>query len=177
VSKLLFKNNASGTLSAEMTAIATSFALGVGEGNAFPNPTSGQSFMVTLQNGANIEIMEVTARSGDTFTVVRAQEGTTAQIWAIGTPVEMRLTAGVMDRFFQLLAATVDFAATLALGTTGKITGGTLEGNTLTPHDQQPEPQDRQRQAGRWEHGAADCPAERRRHAHHRRLENPDAVG
>jgi hypothetical protein len=83
--------------------------------------------MVTLQNGANIEIMEVTARSGDTFTAVRAQEGTTAQIWAIGTPVEMRLTAGVMDRFFQLLAATVDFAATLALGTTGKITGGTLE--------------------------------------------------
>lgn len=131
MTKLLFRNNASGTLAADMTAIATTFTLGVGEGNGFPNPGSNQSFMITAQNGASIEIMEVTGRAGDVFTVARAQEGTTAGVWATGTPIEMRLTAGVMDRFFQLLAETVDFAKTLALGTTGKITGGTVENSTL----------------------------------------------
>ena len=131
MSKYLFKNNASGTLAAEITAIATSIPLGVGAGAAFPNPGTGEAFIATLQVGADIEIVEVTSRSGDTLTVTRAQEGTTARIWPVGTPIEMRLTAGLMATFFQLLANTVDFAKTLALGTTGKITGGTLDGNTL----------------------------------------------
>lgn len=130
--KYLFKNNASGTLSAAITSLATSLTLDVGQGVNFPNPTTNQGFIATLQVGSDIEIVEVTQRSGDVFTITRAREGTLARAWPIGTPVEMRVTAGLMATFFQLFAEVVDFGKTLALGTGGKITGGTIESTTLT---------------------------------------------
>lgn len=40
------------------------------------------------------EIVKVTARSTDSLTVVRAQEGTSAASWASGSKAELRLTAG-----------------------------------------------------------------------------------
>lgn len=132
MAKFLFKNNASSTLAADLTAIGTVITLGVGGGAVFPNPATNESFRLTLQVGAAIEIVECTARTGDSLTVVRALEGTAAQVWPTGTPVEMRMTAGLMSSLFQLFAETVDFGKTLALGTLGKITGGTLDSNTIT---------------------------------------------
>lgn len=94
----LFTNNAQGTLSADITSLATSLSLGVGEGVLFPNPTSGQVFRATIQSGALQEIVEVTARVGDTFTIVRAKENTTARAWTAGATVQLRLTAEIMER-------------------------------------------------------------------------------
>ena len=93
----LFANNATGSLSADITAIATSLSLGVGEGSLFPNPVAGESFRVTIYSGALSEIVEVTARAGDVFTIVRARENTTGRAWSAGSAVQLRLTAEQLE--------------------------------------------------------------------------------
>jgi hypothetical protein len=51
-------------------------------------------FYATLADASNnIEIVKVTARAADAFTIARAQEGTTAHAYTAGDRVELRLTA------------------------------------------------------------------------------------
>lgn len=50
--------------------------------------------MVTLATISGVEIVKVTARTGDVFTIERAQEGTSAQSFDAGAKVQMRITAG-----------------------------------------------------------------------------------
>lgn len=96
---ILFTNNASTTLSASITSGATSLTVATGAGALFPNPTAPDYFLVTLQgiSGTPIEIVKCTARSADTLTIVRAQEGTTASAFTGGDKVELRVTAGQMS--------------------------------------------------------------------------------
>src|SRR5690606_32111243 len=49
---------------------------------------------------SQFEIMRCTARNGDTLTVVRAQEGTSAITFSAGDVVELRLTAGTLEENF-----------------------------------------------------------------------------
>lgn len=92
----LFTNNGVATLGSAATSGATSLTLASGTGALFPNPVAPDYFVATLANSGEtaFEIVKVTARSGDTLTVVRAQEGTTAAAWASGDKCELRLTAG-----------------------------------------------------------------------------------
>ena len=53
------------------------------------------------------EIVKVTAISGNTLTVVRAQEGTTARAFSTSNTIEARLTAGIMNLFPQLDGGTL----------------------------------------------------------------------
>ena len=97
----LFTNNASTTTASAITNVATSITLATGKGALFPSPTGGDFFLVTLvgYTGAtetSWEIVKCTARTGDVLTVVRAQEGTTAVAWAVGTVLELRVTAGTL---------------------------------------------------------------------------------
>ena len=101
---ILFANDASTTLAASITSVATSLNVAAGTGTKFPNPGVNQSFQLTMRDAATqllTEIMTVTARSGDTFTVERAQEGTTAQAWAAGDLCINNITAGTAGAFFQ----------------------------------------------------------------------------
>jgi hypothetical protein len=95
---ILFTNNASTNLAASITSGATSLTVTTGTGSLFPNPTAPDYFLVTLIgiSGSPIEIVKVTARSTDTMTIVRAQEGTTASAFTGGDKVELRVTAGQM---------------------------------------------------------------------------------
>jgi len=95
---VLFTNNAATTLASSITNSATSITVASSTGNIFPSPTGSDYFLVTLQgvSGTPIEIVKCTARSGDTLTVVRAQEGTTASAFTGGDKVELRITAGEM---------------------------------------------------------------------------------
>lgn len=95
---ILFTNNASTTLASSILSGATSLTVASGSGALFPNPTSPDYFLVTLQgvSGTPIEIVKCTARSTDTLTIVRAQEGTTASAFSSGDKVELRVTAGQM---------------------------------------------------------------------------------
>lgn len=93
MAKGLFTNNASTFLSAGITDAATSLVVTTGEGDLFASPTGGDWQKVTITDGTNIEILHITARTTDTLTVTRAQEGTVAQAWSSGAIVEHRLTA------------------------------------------------------------------------------------
>lgn len=97
----LFTNNAATGMVYPISSSATTLIVNGGSGSLFPTPTGGNYFMLTLisQLTGNMEIVQCTARSGDTFTIVRAQEGTTAQSFAIGDSVQLRITAGSLQTF------------------------------------------------------------------------------
>jgi hypothetical protein len=88
---LQVKNNASSSLVATITAIASSLTVKTGEGARFP---AAFPFHISIDN----EIMEVTARTGDVMTVTRAQEGTTGAIHASNTAVRLNITAAIVKQ-------------------------------------------------------------------------------
>ena len=97
----LFANNATSTLASGINNSDNTILLATGEGARFPSPTGGDHFDITLTQGVGLEasweIAKCTARSGDTLTVTRAQDGTSAAAWDAGSKIEMRITKGAMD--------------------------------------------------------------------------------
>ena len=87
-----FANNVSTALSSAATASDTSLLVTSTAG--MPTLADGDYFLLTLDSVTAVEIVKVTAWTGTTLTVARAQEGTVAKTFAAGTKVEMRLTAG-----------------------------------------------------------------------------------
>jgi hypothetical protein len=88
------KNNAVGYLATAISASDTNAVLQTGNGANFPTLIVGNYFYATLMNtGGAMEIVKVTARSGDSMTIVRAQESTSAQSFAAGSRFELRITA------------------------------------------------------------------------------------
>lgn len=103
------KNNASGTLATAISASDTGIVLTIGNGASFPALGAGDYFYATLEStGGTFEVTKVTARSGDSMTVVRAQEGSIANSFAAGSRIELRVTAqSVLDAVDQVTAAQV----------------------------------------------------------------------
>lgn len=91
----LLTNNATSSLAAGITNVATSLTVATGEGAKFPNPAAGEYFYVTLSTptGTTIEIVKCTARATDVFTVVRGQDGTSGSAFSIADIVELRPVA------------------------------------------------------------------------------------
>lgn len=115
----LFANNADSLLDGAIASDSASIALKAGDGAKFPLPTGGDYFLATLfqkvgTNESNYEIVKVTARVGDVLTVVRAQEGTTAQAYSDGDRFELRVTAAA---FQNLVNDKVDKVAGKGLST------------------------------------------------------------
>lgn len=78
----------------------TTFSLSSGEGASFPDTSTENDFNVVVfpdnaayPTKANAEIVRVTARSGDDFTITREQEGTSAISIATGYKVLLSFTA------------------------------------------------------------------------------------
>lgn len=97
MSTLLFSNNATTTIAGSISNVATAVNLSPGSGALFPALSAGQVFIGTFVDAATgllREIVQVTARSGDTLTIVRAQEGTTALGWTAGDIFANLWTAG-----------------------------------------------------------------------------------
>lgn len=131
----LFANNASSLaasaiLSGDTTIVVDSAA-------SFPTPSAGQQLAVTIEDtSGNIEVVYCTGITSNTLTVVRAQEGTSAQGFASGSRVEMRVTEGVLASFLQkhggdTLTNTTDLTGVLALGSSGSIQGGEYAGGAV----------------------------------------------
>ena len=100
----LYANNAKTTLAAPINATQTTITVAPGTGAQFPSPTTGQAFKITLvsaSSSATYEICLCTARSGDTLTVVRAQEGTSGTPFLLNDIVGNYDTAGVMADLVQ----------------------------------------------------------------------------
>jgi hypothetical protein len=99
-----FTNNAGTTLASGINTSVTSLTVSTGSGALFPTLTGSAYFYCTLQQVSTnaVEIVKVTARSTDTFTIVRAQDGTTALSFVTGDYVQLRLTAADLNNFGQL---------------------------------------------------------------------------
>jgi hypothetical protein len=97
-----FTNNATTTLASGINSSVTSLTVATGTGALFPSLSGSDVFYVTLANlTGTVEIVKVTARSSDTFTIVRGQDNTTAAAWVTGDKVELRPTAGILNTFVQ----------------------------------------------------------------------------
>jgi hypothetical protein len=95
----------SSNLAANLSAGALTLTVKPGEGNKFPSPTSGGSISLTLfsTSTSKYEVVECTARSGDTFTITRAANDTTALDFNTNDPVLLRLSAGTRtDSFYDV---------------------------------------------------------------------------
>lgn len=133
MANILYANNAAGTLSSAITAASTSLTLNAGQVAAFPSPTPPQVFYVTLTDAATqtlIEIVQVTAVSGNIFSIVRAQDGTSALSWNANDIVSQRAIRLEMNGWEN--AAEGNFAAqnvSVTPSTTLGIVGTTLGDN------------------------------------------------
>lgn len=102
--QFLFANNAQSTLAASISAGATTVTLAAGTGTLFPSPGAGQQFALTFISaitGIPGEIVYCTARSADTLTIMRGQEGTTAQSWNVNDLAANFITSGQAAQFLQ----------------------------------------------------------------------------
>lgn len=120
-----FTNNASATLAASISSSSTSITVTTGQGALFPALGSGDYFYATLFDSSNhIEIIKVTARSGDTLTAVRGQDSTTARAFTAADKIELRATAAVLNNFAvkdtdNTFAGANTFSGTVAFSGTG----------------------------------------------------------
>ncbi|MCR1298370.1 hypothetical protein [Enterobacter kobei] len=120
---LLAANNAQTVLAAGISASATSLTVNSGTGSLFPAPSAGVSFfkltLIDAATGQLTEIMHVTARTGDTMTIERGQEGTTARAWSANDIAANMMTAETLSYLlsnFQPLDATLTALAGLTTG-------------------------------------------------------------
>jgi hypothetical protein len=87
-------NNAVSTIVGAISSSDVGITVATGTGLLFPILGTGDYFYATLSSTAGVrEIVKVTARTGDTMSITRAQEGTIAQSFASGSRIELRVTA------------------------------------------------------------------------------------
>lgn len=87
----LFTDNATTTLSAGINSSVTT--INVTSGIVFPTLISPNFFVATITQATtetSWEKVKVTARSGNTLTVVRGYGGSTAAAWSSGDKIELR---------------------------------------------------------------------------------------
>lgn len=125
---ILWSNNASTTLTSSITAAQTTIT--VVDGSLFPTITGSDYFYITLGSLANgTEIAKCTARSGNTLTLQRGQEGTVAKAFSAGEFVELRVTAAGLlatgDRdtanYYAMVPADVDSTVYVQMGPTNTV--------------------------------------------------------
>ena len=125
-----FTNNATSTLATGINNSVTSLSVASGQGALFPTLGGSDYFYCTLANTAGtVEIVKVTARSTDTFTIVRGQDNTTAATWLSGDRVELRLVAASLNDIPKLDEANT-FTTAPTFSTALAITSGGTGGAT-----------------------------------------------
>ena len=142
--KIKFSNNASTTLFSAVTVSDTQIVVSPGGGSLFPELTGDNFFMITVvDTQGNLEIMGVTSRNVDTFTVNRALENTPARAFPEGSVVELRLTAGSIGEIASQLTTDIIAATRIPRGIITMWSGATnavpsgwalCDGNNGTPN-------------------------------------------
>lgn len=95
-------NNFSTTLNGSITNVATSILVHSAAGISAALSLADY-VLLTIDDGTNVEIVQVTGVSTNTLTVVRGQEGTSGTAFADGKTVELRLTKGSFDNGFDVV--------------------------------------------------------------------------
>ena len=124
-----FTNNASTSLLTGITNSATTLTVATGKGALFPPlPLGSDYFYATIINvaGTISEIVLVTALSGDTMTISRGVDNSTALAWLAGDTVELRLVA-INVKAFPVIDQANTFSADNIFSSTGavRVSGGT----------------------------------------------------
>lgn len=107
-------DNASTILANSISSTSGTLNVASGTGLKFPTIVPGFTyFRLVLTPGATpnstIEIVLVTRVVGDTFYITRAQEGTTAQSWAVGDIAFNAFSAGGIQAFSQIIPSQNNF--------------------------------------------------------------------
>jgi hypothetical protein len=129
----IFANNVAGLLAANIGPADTAILLGAGQGSSFPAVTAGNWYYATIVHNTlgTVEIVKVTAKSADTLTVTRGQDGTSAVAMTTGSVVELRATAQLLrDIDWHTMAGLANGVATL--DGTAKLTAAQLPTNVPT---------------------------------------------
>lgn len=124
----VFANNVRTHLATPLTESSTTFTVTAGEGSRFPIPASYGSVtnsynvdeivaVTIVDDLGNMEIVYVTKRDGDDFTVLRAQEGTTAKVFEVGAIVELRITAKSLNNITTSLYVAPEYLGSPERGT------------------------------------------------------------
>lgn len=99
------------TIAGALTAIATSVTVSTGTGALFSLPTGGDWERCTLHSKDKVEVIHITARTGDVLTVLRGREGSTAQVWSIGDDLFAYVT--IREQIISKFAARAAALSTL----------------------------------------------------------------
>lgn len=118
MAKQIFTNFARTTLAAGIGTGDTSIS--VTDGSLFGSPTGGDWQVAVIDNGTAFEVIHITARTGNTLTVVRAQESTSAASWSSGDSILAPVTAA-----FCTPLAQIDLTTTVVTGALPETKGGT----------------------------------------------------
>lgn len=96
----LFSNYAQSTLDAQLLIAGTTMTVPVTEGGVFQAPVGDDFELITLTDGTNWEVVKVTNRTGDSFTIERGHEGVARQ-WEVGALVKAQVTKATMENMIQ----------------------------------------------------------------------------
>lgn len=132
--RALLANNAATTLAAAITTTGAT-SLTVVSAVGFPAPAVGQYFFAQLLDASNIpELVKVTNVTSNTFTIVRAQESTSARTFISGSKVALVITAGTLNELVP--ADGTGATGTWGIGISGNAatatTAASCSGNALT---------------------------------------------
>jgi len=134
-------NNATSTLAVNINETATNLTIQSADAGLFPTLLTGDWFPLTLYDATRREIVHVTKRAGGVLTVQRAQEGTNAHPWNVGSRADLRLTKAVIEEIqqemideFNTLQVKINTVETKGDNTYLPKVGGTING-TLTIDD------------------------------------------
>lgn len=105
----IFTNNLWATLASPATASDTTLTLTAGHGARFPAIPAGSWLYITLVDASNdLEIVTVTARSGDVLTVERGADATLPRAWAASSRLEARFNALYLRDMHDYIVNTLD---------------------------------------------------------------------
>jgi len=105
---IVIKNNASNFLADGINDSQTTIDLQ--SAASFPSLGAGEYFYGTIEDvSGQVEIVKVTNVAGNTLTVVRAQEGTSAAPFVEGSRFELRITVGSVEDYVEQNAELADY--------------------------------------------------------------------
>lgn len=126
MAKQLFTNFARTTLSAGIGSGDTSMT--VVDGSKFAAPTAGDWQIVVIDNGTTFEVVKLTTRSGNTFSVVvRGQESSSASAFSAGASVMAPITAAFANPLTE-----IDLTSSLVINSLPATKGGTAQSTYAT---------------------------------------------
>lgn len=130
---LAIKNFATCFIASAVTVAATS--IDVDDASRLPTLQQGDYFYLTLQSFTSrgyVEIVRVTGVSGNTLTVVRGQESTSAKAFSAGDYAEQRFTKATFADFVaQSVAGKADLTGALFTGDVQVATQGQADGSVV----------------------------------------------